>query len=108
MTILTRILQRINGTFDILTHKETLLSLRSQRWNLLETLEQYNFSEKIPVSAMANDLISVANQVEERKTQVASRKPHTTSYQRVTQRAAAASASASYEDNNEIVEEAKV
>ena len=55
---------------------------------------------------MANDLVSVANQVEERKTHIASRKPHTTSYQRVTQRAAAASTA--NEDNNEIVEEAKV
>ena len=45
--ILTRILQRINGTFDSITEKKTLLKLRSQRWNLLETSEQYKFASEV-------------------------------------------------------------
>ena len=45
--ILTRILQRINGTFDSITEKKTLIKLRSQRWNLLETAEQYKFASEV-------------------------------------------------------------
>ena len=45
--ILTRILQRINGTFDSITEKKTLINLRSQRWNLLETAEQYKFASEV-------------------------------------------------------------
>ena len=45
--ILTRILQRINGTFDSISEKKTLIKLRSQRWNLLETAEQYKFASEV-------------------------------------------------------------
>ena len=101
--ILTRILQRINGTFDNQTHVDTLLNLRSQRWNLLETAEQYRFSIEMCTSAMANDLVS-AHQVEESKTHAPTRITHTAPYARQPQQAAAAS----NEDFSEIIEEEKV
>ena len=107
VTILTRILQRINGTFESITHLNTLLNLRSQRWNLLETTEQYKFSIEACTSAMANGLVSV-HQVEESKTNVISRKPFTKPSSNVPQRAAAAAASVGHDDTSEIVEEKKI